>query len=203
MTAPNATSWIELGDFTGPEGPQGPQGLVGEQGPIGSQGEQGVPGAEGPQGVQGAEGVGFDPAPQVATVDDLPAGDPPGTTRLVMGPGAPSAAGPAGHIYAKEENGTWTDMGQSAYVGPQGPTGAQGEQGPTGAQGEQGIPGPDGEDGAAGTQGVQGPSGAPGPAGTDALTPIAYPAAGPVPDASQYRVGQIAIGGDGKLLRAV
>lgn len=164
-----ALQWVDGGSNRGPQGavgPQGPQGVQGALGPQGTQGEVGPQGTQGVQGTQGEAGTGFDPAPSVALVANLPAGDPAGTTRLVLGPGAPSAEGPAGHIFAKEENGTWTDMGQASYVGPQGAAGPQGAQGIQGTQGPQGIQGDDGPTGLTGAQGPQGAAGVQGPQGT-------------------------------------
>lgn len=74
----NGTSWTDVGQFSGPEGPQGPAGPTGSQGPQGLQGPTGatgpagadstVPGPAGPQGdpgpagadgAAGADGVSF------------------------------------------------------------------------------------------------------------------------------------------------
>ena len=163
-----ALGWVEELDLTGPQGPQGIQGEPGEQGPAGEPGAQGETGPQGVQGTQGPAGTAFDPEDSVATVDDLPAGDAVGKARMVRGPGQPSEAGPAGHIFVKEESG-WTDFGQSAYVGPEGPIGETGPQGPAGPKGDTGNTGPQGNQGVHGNQGPQGLTGSAGPKGDTGL----------------------------------
>lgn len=158
-----ALQWVEETNIRGPQGPPGADGATGLQGPAG---EQGPAGPTGPAGAQGQPGIGLDPAPSVATYADLPAGDPNGTVRLVVGP-VVSDAGPGGHLFAKE-NGAWTDQGRVVYPGPQGVPGEPGAQGPAGVQGERGPQGDRGEQGPAGqtgSQGLQGPQGIPGPTG--------------------------------------
>lgn len=222
MTTPLATSWIEVGDLTGPEGPTGAPGTDGTDGVsiTGATVQDGYlvlalsNGSEVTAGyVQGTAAPILNPETSVQSVDDLPDSPPLLSAYLIRD---------TGHWYVYEgEDGAgdgkpgYTDVGQ--IRGADGARGADGQPGDDGADGvsvvgaridgnghliltlSQGNPidagvatGPPGRDGTNGTDGVDGER------GTDV---IAYPA-GQVPDATQYRVGTVAIGGDGILLRA-
>ena len=213
MSAPMANAWQEIGDFSGPPGAPG-TGVTDRTIEDGtgallvtlSTGQVINAGR-----AQGLPGGGIDFESSVASFADLPASVPYGEARYVRD---------TGHLYVfeaaehrEEDVDGWTDVGPiRGEAGPPGSDGADGvsitgsaidanghlivslSSGTTldagVARGSDGRDGQDGEDGA------------PGAPGTDGMSPIAYPA-GQVPDATVYRVGQLAIGGDGKLLRAV
>ena len=121
----NGSSWTNIGQLVGPEGPQGttgstgaegPQGATGPQGPQGSTGAQGDPGTGGGQGATGSTGP---EGPQGATGADSTVEGPQGST----GPqGTTGATGPQGN-----------PGNDSTVRGPQGATGATGLTGATGA----------------------------------------------------------------------
>jgi len=50
----NGSSWVDLGNISGPRGQQGPQGLQGESGPQGNDGEDGQQGPDGSEGPPGS-----------------------------------------------------------------------------------------------------------------------------------------------------
>ncbi|WP_028924180.1 hypothetical protein [Pseudonocardia acaciae] len=211
MTTPQATAWQEIGDLTGPAGAQGAPGTSITGAAINTSGDLIVTLSTGEQinagRAKGERGGGIDFESSVPTVADLPATAPYGEARYVQA---------NGHLYVFEADGGgagvdgWTDVG--AIRGATGDTGPQGAPGrgvtaaTVDAAGHLVLTWSDtgpadvgvvkGADGAPGTNGADG---APGERGTDV---IAYPA-GSVPAASGYRVGTIAIGGDGKLLRAI
>lgn len=222
MTTPLATSWIEVGDLTGPEGPTGAPGTDGTDGVsiTAATVQDGYlvlalsNGTEVTAGyVQGAAAPILNPETSVQSVDDLPDSPPLLSAYLIRD---------NGHWYVYEgQDGAgdgkpgYTDVGQI--------------RGADGARGADGQPGEDGTDGVsvegaqingqghliltlsaggpidagvargpAGTDGRDGTDGADGERGTDVIT---YQA-GQLPDATAWRVGTVAIGSDGMLLRA-
>lgn len=212
MTAP-ASSWVEVGDIRGPQGPAGTNGVSITSLSIDGSGSLLVQLSTGQTinaGVaKGDKGGGIDFESSVATYQDLPAsGAKFGEARYVRSDG---------HLYVWEAsadrggNGNgWTDVGPiRGEQGPKGSDGAKGTDGvsvtgaaidgnghlilslSSGSTLDAGV--------ARGPQGNPGTNGTNGERGTDV---IAY-AAGSVPTAGSYRVGTIAIGGDGKILRAV
>ena len=138
------STWQNVGNIRGPQGPQGP---------IGPQGPQGGLGPQGPQGATGPAGPAFVIAGTVASEGQLPA---PSTL-------ADNIAYLVGNdtdgydLYVQlQDSDEWQNVGK--VEGIEGPTGPQGPQGPEGPQGPQGP---------AGEPGPQGPQGATGPAGKD------------------------------------
>lgn len=150
----------------GPQGIQGIQGPKGDQGQTGATGPQGVQGIQGPQGVagkDGADGKSFIILGMYATLQELMAAHPTGST------GDAYAVGTAARntVYNwNTERSIWEDLGP--LRGPQGPQGEQGAQGPQGEQGARGATGPQGVQGIQGEQGIQGPEGPQGPKGEPA-----------------------------------
>ena len=53
----DGSSWVNVGQIQGDEGPAGPEGPVGPEGPQGVEGDVGPVGPEGPQGDQGPQGL--------------------------------------------------------------------------------------------------------------------------------------------------
>lgn len=221
MTTPLATGWLEVGDLTGPPGVPGVAGPPGTNGvsitgaAVNSSGDLIIDLSSGGQvnagHVAGAPGGGIDFEASVAAAAALPATAPYGEARYVVADG---------HLYVYEAAADrpqsvdgWTDVGA-----------IRGEPGATGPAGANGTDGVDGVsvsgaaiDGAGhliltlSTGGpidagvARGPAGTAGTNGTDGeqgIGVIAYPS-GPPPAATTHRVGTIAIGGDGKLLRAI
>lgn len=147
----------------GPQGIQGIQGPKGDQGQTGATGPQGVQGIQGPQGVagkDGADGKSFTILGMYATLQELMAAHPTGSTGDAYAVG--TAASNTVYNWNTEKS-IWEDLGP--LRGPQGPQGEQGAQGPQGEQGVQGATGPQGVQGIQGEQGIQGPEGPQGPRG--------------------------------------
>ena len=147
----------------GPQGIQGIQGPKGDQGQTGATGPQGVQGIQGPQGVagkDGADGKSFTILGMYATLQELMAAHPTGSTGDAYAVG--TAASNTVYNWNTEKS-IWEDLGP--LRGPQGPQGEQGTQGPQGEQGAQGATGPQGVQGIQGEQGIQGPEGPQGPRG--------------------------------------
>lgn len=147
----------------GPQGIQGIQGPKGDQGQTGATGPQGVQGIQGPQGVagkDGADGKSFTILGMYATLQELMAAHPTGSTGDAYAVG--TAASNTVYNWNTEKS-IWEDLGP--LRGPQGPQGEQGTQGPQGEQGVQGATGPQGVQGIQGEQGIQGPEGPQGPRG--------------------------------------
>lgn len=125
------SSWVNIGQFRGPQGIQGEQGIQGIQGEKGEQGEKGDDGGEGPQGRQG------DPAPIFLYRGEV---ELPADLDAVTG-----AAGDAWVV--KSENRVYLynpvteafEQGPviSEIVGPEGPRGPQGLKGDRGPQGSE------------------------------------------------------------------
>lgn len=221
MTAPMATAWQEIADLTGP---QGEQGIPGDDGvsitgaEVNGSGDLIVDLSSGAQvnagHVVGANGTSVNFENSVPDVASLPTSPPLLSAYYVAADG---------HLYVFEGAGAAND-GKAGY------TDVGAIKGDTGATGATGTPGTDGvsvtgaaingsghliltlsvggpidagvakgADGAPGTPGADGTDGAD---GADGLSPITY-TAGAVPAATGYRVGQIAFGSDGKMLRAV
>lgn len=150
----------------GPQGIQGIQGPKGDQGQTGATGPQGVQGIQGPQGVagkDGADGKSFTILGMYATLQELMAAHPTGSTGDAYAVG--TAASNTVYNWNTEKS-IWEDLGP--LRGPQGPQGEQGAQGPQGEQGVQGATGPQGVQGIQGEQGIQGPEGPQGPKGEPA-----------------------------------
>lgn len=150
----------------GPQGIQGIQGPKGDQGQTGATGPQGVQGIQGPQGVagkDGADGKSFTILGMYATLQELMAAHPTGSTGDAYAVG--TAASNTVYNWNTEKS-IWEDLGP--LRGPQGPQGEQGTQGPQGEQGVQGATGPQGVQGVQGEQGIQGPEGPQGPKGDPA-----------------------------------
>ena len=147
----------------GPQGIQGIQGPKGDQGQTGATGPQGVQGIQGPQGVagkDGADGKSFTILGMYATLQELMAAHPTGSTGDAYAVG--TAASNTVYNWNTERS-IWEDLGP--LRGPQGPQGEQGVQGPQGEQGARGATGPQGVQGIQGEQGIQGPEGPQGPKG--------------------------------------
>ena len=147
----------------GPQGIQGIQGPKGDQGQTGATGPQGVQGIQGPQGVagkDGADGKSFTILGMYATLQELMAAHPTGSTGDAYAVG--TAASNTVYNWNTEKS-IWEDLGP--LRGPQGPQGEQGVAGPQGEQGVQGSTGPQGVQGPQGEQGIQGPEGPQGPRG--------------------------------------
>lgn len=189
------SSWVNVGNIQGPQGPEGPQGPVGPQGergaqgtpgaqgPVGPQGSQGIQGEPGPQGERGPQGETGPQGPQGDTGPQGPKGED-GTGVMILGSydteDLLNAAHPVGnvgdsylvggylYVWSATES-KWVNVGN--IRGPEGPEGPTGPQGPAGPQGEQGIQGetgsqgPRGEQGPQGEQGLQGIQGETGPQG--------------------------------------
>ncbi|MDY3690836.1 MAG: hypothetical protein SO072_02580 [Dysosmobacter sp.] len=150
----------------GPQGIQGIQGPKGDQGQTGATGPQGVQGIQGPQGVAGKDGVdgkSFTILGMYATLQELMAAHPIGSTGDAYAVG--TAASNTVYNWNTEKS-IWEDLGP--LRGPQGPQGEQGVAGPQGEQGVQGATGPQGVQGIQGEQGIQGPEGPQGPKGDPA-----------------------------------
>lgn len=56
MHISDGTQWLDMGDFTGPQGTKGDQGVKGDKGDKGEQGIQGIQGLKGDKGDQGTKG---------------------------------------------------------------------------------------------------------------------------------------------------
>lgn len=224
MTTPTATSWIEVGDLTGPAGDPGAPGTPGADGvsitgaTVNASGDLIVDLSNGGQvnagRVKGGDGARLDIGNSVQAVADLP--DTPAINAAFY-------VRDTGRLYVYEGDAGagdgkpgYTDVGQI-----KGETGASGPAGADGVNGADGVSvtgaaidgaghliltlsvgGPIDAGVARGAQGEPGAAGADGQDGEAGTTVLAYPA-GSVPDATAYRVGTVAIGGDGKLLRAV
>lgn len=150
----------------GPQGIQGIQGPKGDQGQTGATGPQGVQGIQGPQGVagkDGADGKSFTILGMYATLQELMAAHPTGSTGDAYAVG--TAASNTVYNWNTEKS-IWEDLGP--LRGPQGEQGVQGVPGPQGEQGVQGATGPQGVQGIQGEQGIQGPEGPQGPKGDPA-----------------------------------
>lgn len=121
-------SWIDGGDF---RGPQGPQGTKGDMGPTGAKGE--------------AASI------RIGTTTTLPQGSNAtveniGTaTAAVLNFGLPQGAD--GKQGLQGQQGLQGIPGQKGDPGPMGPKGPQGDKGDRGAQGERGFIGNDGPQG--------------------------------------------------------
>ncbi len=115
----NTSSWSNVGNIQGPQGPTGATGPQGSAGPQGQTGPAGAVGATGPQGPTGLTGPAGPQGPQGPTGATGPAG--------AQGPiGQTGATGPQGPV---------------GLTGAQGATGAAGAQGPAGANGTNGADG--------------------------------------------------------------
>lgn len=222
MSTPLATAWQQLGDLTGPQGLQGASisgASVNSSGdlvldlynPDTEQTTQVTAGR-----VQGDPAPILDPQTSVQSVADLP--DTPAVLSAFL-------VREDGHWYVYEGD-------QGAGDGKPGYTDVGQIRGDTGASGADGAPGADGvsvtgasidgnghliltlssggpidagvargQAGTDGTDGAPGSDGADGADGEQGIGVIAYTAPS-VPDPSTYRVGTIAIGTDGSLLRA-
>lgn len=124
-------SWIDGGDF---RGPQGPQGVKGDMGPTGAKGEA------------ASIRVGSTttlPAGSNATVENIGS-----ATAAVLNFGLPQGA-----------DGKQGLQGQQGIQGIPGPKGETGPVGPNGPKGDQGPRGPKGYDGARGEKGDTGDAG--------------------------------------------
>lgn len=223
MSTPLATAWQQLGDLTGPEGPAGGDGVSISGAVVNTSGDLVLTlstGAEITAGhVRGEAAPILDPETSVQAISDLP--DTPAVLAAFL-------VRDNGHWYIFEGDGAaddgkpgYTDVGQ--IRGETGATGAAGAPGTDGSDGvsvtgaaidgnghliislSQGGPvdagvarGAPGTPGTDGTDGTNGADGAPGEMG---IGVIAYTAPS-VPDPTTYRVGTIAIGSDGSLLRA-
>lgn len=153
-------------NIRGPQGIQGIQGPKGDQGQTGATGPQGVQGIQGPQGVagkDGADGKSFTILGMYATLQELMAAHPTGSTGDAYAVG--TAASNTVYNWNTEKS-IWEDLGP--LRGPQGEQGVQGVPGPQGEQGVQGATGPQGVQGIQGEQGIQGPEGPQGPKGDPA-----------------------------------
>lgn len=150
-------------NIRGPQGIQGIQGPKGDQGQTGATGPQGVQGIQGPQGVAGKDGTdgkSFVLLGMYATLQELLAAHPTGSTGDAYAVG--TAASNTVYNWSEEKS-IWEDLGP--LRGPQGPQGEQGVAGPQGERGIQGAAGPQGVQGIQGKQGIQGPEGPQGPRG--------------------------------------
>lgn len=218
MTTPLATAWQEVGDLTGPPGDQGAPGddgvsitgaVVTDAGDLVLDLSNGTEVTAGR--VKGDAAPILDPQTSVQSVADLPDSPPLLSAYLIRD---------NGHWYIYEGAGGAGD-GKPGYTDVGQIRGADGATGSTGQPGANGVSvtgaaingaghliltlsagGPIDAGvarGADGRDGTDGATGATGERGTDLIT---Y-SAGAVPAASGYRVGTVAIGSDGKLLRAI
>lgn len=223
MSTPLATAWQEIGNLKGDQGTPGAPGDPGADGvsitgaTVNGSGDLVLHLSNGTDvtagHVQGEAAPILDPQTSVQSVADLP--DTPALLSAYL-------VRDDGHWYIYEGD-AGADDGKPGY------TDIGKIRGADGATGADGAPGADGADGvsvtgahidgaghlfltlsaggpidvgvARGAPGADGAEGAPGADGERGTDVLAYPA-GAVPDPTQYRVGTIAIGGDGKLLRA-
>lgn len=154
----NGSTWNNVGQIVGPQGPTGPQGSASTvAGPTGATGPSGS-GPTGPTGIGASGPTG--PTGAVGPQGGGPTGSagPTGAT----GPQGISGGGPTGPTGAQ-------GVAATGGTGPTGPTGAQGVSvagtaGPTGPQGPQGATG----------GGPTGPTGSLGPTGPRDGRPANY-----------------------------
>lgn len=154
------SSWTNVGQIVGPQGPTGPQGIQGPTGPTGIAGPTGpeVTGPTGPQGITGETGPTGATGPQ-GEIGPTGAQGPIGAqgTQGIQGNTGPT--GPEGHTGPTGPQGEVGPTGMQGDTGPTGSTGPQGEEGVTGPTGAQGDIGPTGSTGPVGPQGDLGPTG--------------------------------------------
>lgn len=125
------SSWINIGQFRGPQGEKGEQGIQGLTGDKGEQGEKGDDGGEGPQGKQG------DPAPIFMYRGEV---ELPADLDAISG-----AAGDAWVVKSENRVYLYNPVSEvfeqgpviSEIVGPEGPRGPQGLKGDRGPQGSE------------------------------------------------------------------
>lgn len=150
----STSSWVDGGQFTGPQGATGPQGPKGDTGATGATGASPtvamtgdqvtvngtitgphLTGPQGPQGIQGTTGAAGATGATGATGPQGPIGDtgPQGTTGAT---GATGSTGPAGHSPALTWSGDQIAVDSVVtgphLTGPQGATGLTGSTGPAG-----------------------------------------------------------------------
>lgn len=130
----DGSSWNDVGQIVGPQGPQGIQGEQGLQGVQGIQGEQGIQGIQGEQGIQGPAGAnGADALWNFVGEYNNGADYWPGDVVTYAGGtyyrvGEPNPGYPPGTVY-------WTTIAEPGADGAQGIQGETGPQGPAGADG--------------------------------------------------------------------
>jgi hypothetical protein len=130
------TSWVDVGNVTGPKGDTGPQGAQGAQGPRGVPGAdstvagpQGAKGDQGDPGARGAQGVGISFLTEVADRGQLPTTAPANSIALSQNDFS---------INWTQDGKNWTIVG---FLRVQVVSGSQGPIGPIGPAGPQGPPG--------------------------------------------------------------
>lgn len=218
MTTPLASNWLEIGDLTGPPGPAGDPGTPGADGTsitgasVNGSGDLIVTlstgGTVNAGHVVGANGSSVNFESSVADVAALP--DAPDLLSAYY-------VRADGHLYVYE-GAEGVGDGKAGYTDVGAIKGDPGDTGPAGANGVSvtgaaidgsghliltlSAGGPIDAGVARGPAGANGTDGTDGADGEPGTTVLAYPA-GSVPEATAYRVGTVAIGGDGKLLRAV
>ena len=186
----NTSSWSNVGNIqgpqgpaglTGPQGPAGQTGAAGAQGPIGQTGPTGATGAQGPIGLTGSSGATGAIGSQGPIGQTGPAGangakgdkgdtGAQGPTGLTGPAGATGSQGPIGQTGPAGANGAKGDKGDTGAQGTAGATGSQGPIGQTGPAGANGAKGDKGDTGAQGPTGLIGPAGATGPQGSTGAT---------------------------------
>ncbi len=155
----DGNSFIDIGQFRGPQGNQGMKGDKGNQGERGVTGDTGDRGDQGIQGDQGSKGDKGDRGDQ--GIRGEKGNDGAGVTiigSVVNSSGLPNTAN-LGDMYISQNDGhghvwngnSFDDVGQI-----KGPIGDQGIQGPKGDKGDLGPKGDLGNNGDQGIQGIQG-----------------------------------------------